>query len=591
MLKNFFVKRCPTDPICCRFIEFILCDPIDDLLLHTIRYVDANFLDLILSDRIVHQNDLEIYLTDTLLFRKTLPIDQIRTILVYFSLSTNRLKKCFFPVFHRYLSLWSDERFIRFSSPDQHFLISQSICICLAIEKQSKIRFQHDDFLLMKILNGIRFHFESTFESIRRRAQILGELIFNQLQFQFSSSSNQLEFHGYDQENAEVKMLKSLVETPIDVDERNLFDDEEKIEEKSSTESLILTNKILTLRQAAENDDDDDDEFQSYDCSEDKIQTNVRPPSYIRSCLADLIATDKVEQLEAALRVLPTLVRLYKIQCEEIALELVRILLNYNSTFEIKDFHQLQLNGLVELTSSYPLMISEYLTKEFYERNYTIQQRSFILKTINETAKRLTQIDQIRQEIEQKNDDEQEDEEENPFRSIINQRLKLKTIYKKRTTRTTRKEILKENRFGEIVGHFFFPLINRIDQKSLHLSLIDGDEDHLLLCELLACLGRLCIQAQNTSRLVNLLQTFLPMLKSLRKHADAGVRHAVVYSYACSIVSLNGFCSDEQIQLDFIELKQWLDEIIQRDNNSEVQKLGRAVRQILLKTLQEITNN
>ncbi len=340
-----------------------------------------------------------------------------------------------------------------------------------------------------------------------------------------------------------------------------------------------------------DDDDDDDSEFESYDYSHDTAKSDVQKPSYIRTCLADLIATEKVPQLEAALQMLPSLIEMSKIECEEVALELTRILLNYNSTFNIDNFDKLQLNGLVTLCQNYPLLISDYLCKQFYEKNYTISQRSLILKTIQETGKKLSQIEQIRTQIEEKvfSSDESEEEEES-WRSIINQRLKLKTKYK--TKNSARKKISsKSNHFGNLVGHFFYPLIAFIDHSTPHLALIDGDNDYLLLCELLACLGRMCIHAQNTFPLINMIKQYFQVLKSLQQHQNAGVRHAVVYAYACCLVSMNNTCYDEDLQMNFIELKQWLDEIIIKDTNTEVQKLGRSVRRILLKTLQEITEN
>lgn len=284
---------------------------------------------------------------------------------------------------------------------------------------------------------------------------------------------------------------------------------------------------------------------------------------------------------------------MYKIECEEVALELVRILLNYNSTFNIENFDELQLNGLITLCQNYPLLISDYLCKQFYEKNYTINQRSLILKIIQETGKKLSQIEQIRTKIEENlfASDESEEEEEESWRSIINNRLKLKTKYKTKNFSQRKKIFFKENHFGNIVGHFFYPLISSIDHSTSHLALIDGDNDHLLLCELLACLGRLCIHAQNTFPLINMIKQYFQVLKSLQQHHDAGVRHAVVYAYACCLISMNNTCHDEDLQMNFIELKQWLDEIILKDTNTEVQKLGRAVRRILLKTLQEITEN
>ena len=285
---------------------------------------------------------------------------------------------------------------------------------------------------------------------------------------------------------------------------------------------------------------------------------------------------------------------MYKIECEELALELVRILLNYNSTFNIDNFQELQLNGLVTLCKNYPLSVSDYLCKQFYERNYTINQRSLILKTIQETGKRLSQIDHIQTKIQDElfvsDDDDEEEDNHDSWSSIINKRLKLKTKYK--TKNSLKKTIFpKENHFGNIVGHFFYPLISFIDKSTPHLSLINQDNDHLLLCELLACLGRLCIHAQNTIPLNNMIKQLLQVLKSLQHHQDAGVRHAVVYAYACCLVSIGSTTTHEDLQMDFIELKQWLDYIIIKDTNTEVQKLARSVRQILLKTLQEMTEN
>jgi hypothetical protein len=343
-----------------------------------------------------------------------------------------------------------------------------------------------------------------------------------------------------------------------------------------------------------DDDDDADSEFESYDYSHDTAKSDVQKPTYIRACLADLIATDKVPQLEIALEMLPSLIEMYKIECEEVALELVRILLNYNSTFNIEHFEQLQLNGLITLCQNYPLLISDYLCKQFYEKNYTINQRSLILKTIQQTGKKLSEIEQIRTKIEEKlliSENEEEEEDDDAWRSIINNRLKLKTKYKTKNS-SERKEILfKENNFGNVVGHFFYPLIALIDQSTPHLSLINGDNDHLLLCELLACLGRLCIHAQNTFPLINMIKQLFQVLKSLQNHEDPGVRHAIVYAYACCLVSMSNTCHDEDLQMNLIELKQWLDYIIMKDTNTEVQKLARSVRRILLKTLQEITEN
>lgn len=187
-------------------------------------------------------------------------------------------------------------------------------------------------------------------------------------------------------------------------------------------------------------------------------------------------------------------------------------------------------------------------------------------------------------------DHSDDDYDNESWHSVINKRLKLKTKHKQKI-QLDKKNFFKENNFGNIVGYFFYPLIQLIDKQTNHLSLIDGDNDDLLLCQLLSCLGRLCIYAQNTLSLNNMVKQFLQVLKILQNHQNPGVRHAVVYAYACSFVSINKRCYDQDLLNNFIELKQWFDYVIINDNNTEVHVLAKSVRNILLKALQDIAEN
>ncbi|CAM4964007.1 unnamed protein product [Rotaria socialis] len=594
LYKNLFVKKCLNDSLWLRLAQYFLLETIDDILFYTIEHSNGKLLDLFLSDRIVHLPLLETYITESLLFHKRLSIDTVRTILSYLTMSINRIEKCFQNVFLRFLRLWSQESFIRFSSNDQHFYICQCVSICLSFNQQIQLNTDKDT-IVMIILNGIRIHLESTFDYIRQRGQFIGELIIQRIDL--FSQSNQLRFDTYDRNNSEILILKDLSEINHSCNDRQLSDDEQEEFSMKKEAAVCLSEKPISSTNTivlhdASLDDGDDDEFESYDYSQDILRSDVEKPTYIRECLAYLIATDKVSQLEATLHVLPTLIEIHRIECEEIALELVRILLNYNSTFNITNFQELQLKSLIKLNENYPLLITDYLCKQFYEKNYTINQRSLILKTIQETAKKLSQIDQIQTTLQDELflSSEDDNDDNDSWRSTIHERLKLKTKYKTKVE-LRKKPSLKENNFGNIVGHFFYPLIEFIDKPTTYLSLIDGDNGNLLLCELVACLARLCIYAQNTLSLNNMIKHFLQILKALQKHQDAGVRHAVVYAYACSLVSIGKTCYDQDLQNQFLELKQWFDYIILKDTNTEVQKLGRSVRQILLKTLQEITDN
>jgi hypothetical protein len=212
-------------------------ETIDDILLYTIQHGNSNILNLFLSDRILHLPLLETYLTDTLLFRKQLSIDIVRTILIYLTMSTNRIEKCFENVFIRFLQLWSQESFIRFSSNNQHLYICQCICICLSLNQQIQLNTDKDK-ILMCILNGIRIHLESTFDYIRRRGQLIGELITERIHL--FSQSNQLQFNTYDKNHSEVQMLKNLANTNHSLNDRELSDDEHEQVSTKKGQCLIL---------------------------------------------------------------------------------------------------------------------------------------------------------------------------------------------------------------------------------------------------------------------------------------------------------------------------------------------------------------
>ncbi|CAF3498020.1 unnamed protein product [Rotaria sp. Silwood2] len=205
-------------------------------------------------------------------------------------------------------------------------------------------------------------HLESTLDYIRRHGQLIGQLIIQRIHL--FSQSNQLQFDTYDKNHSEVQMLTKLAKIkPV------VFICEKRV---CSTNGIVLHDSSIN--------DDVDSEFESYDYSHDTVKCDVEKRKYIRACLADLLSTDKIGQLESALHMLPSLIEMYKIECEEVALELVRILLLYNSTFTIENFPELQLNDLITLCENYPLLISDYLCQKFYKKNYTTNQRSLLSK-------------------------------------------------------------------------------------------------------------------------------------------------------------------------------------------------------------------
>lgn len=75
---------------------------------------------------------------------------------------------------------------------------------------------------------------------------------------------------------------------------------------------------------------------------------------------------------------------------EEICVELLRVLLNKQNSYWIKNFDEYRLNAMTNILVHYPLETAQYLTSQFYERGYTLGQRCDILHVLVLSAQKLS---------------------------------------------------------------------------------------------------------------------------------------------------------------------------------------------------------
>ena len=76
----------------------------------------------------------------------------------------------------------------------------------------------------------------------------------------------------------------------------------------------------------------------------------------------------------------------------------------------------------------------------------------------------------------------------------------------------------KENKYSEIAGHFFFPLLKPYDRNRVYLKIMN--EDFLLLGKLVFTLAIVTYSAVNTTVLNNMVKAMLDFICSLRNHNE-----------------------------------------------------------------------
>lgn len=86
--------------------------------------------------------------------------------------------------------------------------------------------------------------------------------------------------------------------------------------------------------------------------------------------------------VEAALTTLPALISAQPPDLTEVCVEVARVLVHLQDSWDMPSFSSLRHTALVSLTVSRPRLLAPYLTTEFYSPNHNIRQRLDILEVM-----------------------------------------------------------------------------------------------------------------------------------------------------------------------------------------------------------------
>ncbi|KAF6811092.1 telomere length regulation protein [Colletotrichum sojae] len=121
-----------------------------------------------------------------------------------------------------------------------------------------------------------------------------------------------------------------------------------------------------------------------------------KAPVYIRDLIAYLRDTDNYDKQKLALTTAPVLIRRKANFGEEVsshAGELATLLVGLQDKFEIEEFWDLRLQGMIAIIVAQPQKMGQWFAKTFFDGDYSISQRASILIVLGLSARELAGFD------------------------------------------------------------------------------------------------------------------------------------------------------------------------------------------------------
>ncbi|XP_077980481.1 telomere length regulation protein TEL2 homolog [Glandiceps talaboti] len=582
-----FIQLTQTDFIWCRICTNIITkiperciDYVVEYILQTVPWY--GMVSKLLGDSILTNQKLSYIITHKILllrhYQKELVLHNTIGYLADSPSRKHLLMKCLKTL----LEVWGDSSAIRHTSYDQHVYITKAILISIGHLNMKDIQ-QHKDVLMRTMMSGMQAHLDSPNMKVRRLGMVLAEALTQVI----DPKGPALKFEYQDDE--ETELLKSLLKPAEDPGIQDIESvlSQFALEDDNDTKRKEHAKSVEGEESNNPEDLDSDDDLEPYDMSADTKVSKTKSPMYIRDCMQGLITQDDPDKIEACLTVAEKLIRAKPDDLAEVSVEFVKILLHLQDSHSIEYFTSMRHSAMVAVTVICPVQVAGYLTGEFYSRNYNIRQRMDMLEVLAASAQELSQPSEVvtvskqtSRSIVTTRISPVEDDSSNPthWKDIVQKRIDSKT-------RRFAKGPLKPeavpvaNRFAPVAGHFFFPLLKNYDTSLNTLNLLD--QDYLLLGRLLYTLGVVMYAAINAPICHLMARNLLEFIWVTRYHTEGFVRQAILFALSMVILSVPSHFLVSDLQADVMESRLWLQDVIEKDPDTECKKLALQTLMIL----------
>lgn len=488
------------------------------------------------------------------------------------------------------LMVWSTKSHVMDTPFEQHFYVTKLIVLMTKYLVNPK---DHADNIKHQLFNGMETHIGSSDEQLKVLGMITAETMLgiidgdtndeDKLKFDYSDVNQEtatkivqvirdfpskaapiehLEIFEPTNEIEVVELmeqLKSIVENCGELAQSELKISAVKMDTttKQSNEFQPSTSQILTI----DLDSDDDDLQPFLDPDDSAPSKNDKRPKYLLDLIQSFTSKENLEDIEKFELAITSAECIIKQQLPsqhtDFAIDLLRIFISLERMCYMEHFDDLKMKILISICMIFPKETAQYLCQEFNTEStaYAMTKRMLMLDILTEVAKQFSKLEKTKAEESSatsvaptqkqnklliKLNQELENRNKKDAQKIIHARLIAKT--RRITTRTKAPdENSGINRFAEVAGWFFFPLVNGFGRKQMVFKTgtnLENDIDNLLLVKFLHTISVMMLCAENSLVAPKMAKEIMNLSVFLRYHEESKIRLAVLHMVATIILAV-----------------------------------------------------
>ncbi|KAK2769379.1 telomere length regulation protein [Colletotrichum kahawae] len=254
----------------------------------------------------------------------------------------------------------------------------------------------------------------------QEKARFLGLAVGEALSSLIDGSDKKLDFKMEEMETNEAKFYKNLVKVTDQVGPIDALITRPSVEEmrqppapkpsrpkpapKPKKQPVAPSKFIIQEVSDSESEDEDLVRYAKPDSDpedSDEDPTLVRrdkpkAPVYVRDLISYLRDTDNYDKQKLALTTAPTLIRRkanFGTEVTDHAEELATLLVGLQDKFEIENFWDLRLQGMMAVVVAQPQKMGQWFAKTFFDGDYSVSQRASVLIVLGLSARELAGFD------------------------------------------------------------------------------------------------------------------------------------------------------------------------------------------------------
>lgn len=253
-------------------------------------------------------------------------------------------------------------------------------------------------------------------EASQTRARLLGMIVGEALSSMVLGDDKKLNFNMEETTSEEALWLKGLIEVSDDIGSVEVLSSRTNEthpgaegrpqlpqKPKPTAAKPPPTNKAKAIIEVVDSDEEmegdiiplkkpDDDDEESDEDQETVRRDRPKAPVYIRNLIAYLRDTENYDRQKLAMTTAPVLIRRkanFGTEVQEHAEELATLLVGIQDKYDIENFYELKVQGMIAIVVARPQKMGPWFAKTFFDGDFSVAQRSSVLTVLGLSAREL----------------------------------------------------------------------------------------------------------------------------------------------------------------------------------------------------------